>query len=169
MKKAELFKTLKINNYLLTLIAFFLISTAVAQPAGRQQKDCPQHSYQKTSESGEHLPNLTEEQRNKMQELRIAHLKQVQPINNELKLKYAELRILTTADKTDQKAVDQKIDEIYALKTKKAKMNQAHKQSIRALLSDEQRIMFDSRQGRAGASQRTCPHEHGKRHDPPGR
>ena len=169
MNKTGLFKALKINNFLLTLIALFLLSPVMAQPSDRQQKDCPQHKYQKNSELCEHLPNLTDEQRNKMQELRISHLKVVQPINNELKLKYAELRILTTAEKADQKAVDKKIDEIYSLKTKKAKMSQAHKQSIRALLTDEQRIIFDSRQGRAGASQKACPHEHGKRHDPPGR
>ncbi len=95
--------------------------------------------------------NLTDEQREKIDALRVQHLKEVKPYNNKLAELSVKLNTLSTADKMDSKAVDSVIDEIGGLRTKLMKLQEAHWQQIRALLTDEQRVIFDSRPlGRGG-------------------
>ncbi len=101
------------------------------------------------------LPDLTDEQKTKIKELRVKHLKATLPIKNEMREKQAHLRTLTTKDKVDMNAVNTTIDEIVKLKGKMMKASNAHKQELRKILTDEQRAIFDSRPHRRG---------HGKGH-----
>lgn len=87
---------------------------------------------------------LTDEQEKKMDELQIAHLKKVTPIRNEMLEKQAKLNTLRSADKPDMKAIELLIDDISKNMASLSKEREKHIQDVRALLTDKQKVMFDS-------------------------
>lgn len=89
--------------------------------------------------------NLTPEQEQKINDLRVKHLKEVTPLRNELAEKRAHLRTLESADKPDMNAINKTIDEINSLRTKMMKAGAAHRAEVSQLLTDEQRVLFNSR------------------------
>ncbi|NOZ46232.1 MAG: periplasmic heavy metal sensor [Chlorobi bacterium] len=88
--------------------------------------------------------NLTESQQAKMNTLKTDQMKQMLQFSNRLNELKARQQTLTTADKADMKAINANIDEITALKNKMMKQKAKHIQDVRALLTDEQRVIFDS-------------------------
>ncbi len=97
------------------------------------------------------LPGLTDEQKDKMKEVRLSGMKVMQPIRNQIGEKQARLHTLETANTVDMNAINGLIDEIASLRTAQAKIRAGNKQKMRSLLNDEQRLIFDrmkSRQGR---------------------
>jgi Spy/CpxP family protein refolding chaperone len=107
------------------------------------------------------IPNITEEQTQKITELRTAHLKEVTSHRNKIDELRARKRTLMTADNPDMKAIDKVIDEMSALKTEHLKRNARHHQAIRSLLTEEQRVHFDARDPKAKNNMRL--HKAGKR------
>ena len=93
------------------------------------------------------IPNLTDEQQTKIENLRVAHLKEIQPLKNQMAELKAKQRTLTTADKPDMKAIDANIDEITKLQNTIMKKAAAHRQDVRAVLTDEQKLWFDAHAG----------------------
>jgi len=91
------------------------------------------------------IPDLTPEQQQKIESLRIQHQKESLQISNEIREKRAQLRTLEQVDKPNLKAINAKIDEMTELQNKKFKMNAEHRSKVRALLTDEQRVQFDMR------------------------
>ena len=97
--------------------------------------------------------DLSEEQIGKMKELRTSNLKEMLPFRNEMQEKRARLRTLTTAEKVNENDVNKLIDEITNLTSKQMKLRVAHQQEIRAMLTDEQRVIFDTSRNRMGKGQ----------------
>ncbi len=93
------------------------------------------------------LPDLTEAQTAKIKTLRTEMLKQINPIKAEMREKRAHLQTLSIAEKVDMAAINKTIDEIGALKTKIMKIHAKFRQDFRALLTDDQRVVFDSKAG----------------------
>lgn len=93
------------------------------------------------------IPNLTEEQRQKIEALQTAHWKAVKPLQDELLEKQARLRTLCTADRVDRKALDSHIEAMGALQTRIRKNRTNFIQDVRGLLDENQRIWMDRRQG----------------------
>ena len=92
----------------------------------------------------ESIPDLTQEQEKTIRSLMVDHQKEVMPLRNELMIKKAELNALETTDGIDQKKIDRLIEEMGAIKIKMHKSMAKHKQEIRKVLNEEQRIWFDS-------------------------
>jgi len=105
------------------------------------------------------LPGLTEDQKEQIETLRAENLKIMLPLRNTLQEKKARLMTLQSAEKADMKAINGLIDEISTIKTQMAKQRATHHQQIRSVLSDEQRVVFDSRPRGMGRG-----HGHGKGH-----
>ncbi|MBN2349390.1 MAG: Spy/CpxP family protein refolding chaperone [Bacteroidales bacterium] len=91
------------------------------------------------------LPDLTEEQQVQLNDLRIAHLKEMAPLRNQLNEKKAHLQTLSTVENPDMKSINKTIDEMGSIKTQMMKNRAAHQQQVRNLLNDEQKLVFDSR------------------------
>lgn len=89
------------------------------------------------------LPDMTEEQKEKVKELKTSFLKEISPVENELKEKEARLNTLSAAEKVDKKAIEKTVKEIGELKTKMMLAREFHKQDVRAILTEEQRVVFD--------------------------
>lgn len=88
------------------------------------------------------LPNLSDEQKEQIQALRIKHLKEVMPIETDIKIKELELAGLWQRDKLDTKAIVAKVKEIADLRTKLELANVNHKIEIYKILTPEQRKRF---------------------------
>ncbi|MHC1705211.1 MAG: Spy/CpxP family protein refolding chaperone [Tenuifilaceae bacterium] len=99
------------------------------------------------------LPNLTADQKAKMETLRIKHIKEVTPLRNELAEKRARLNTLESAEKTDMTAINKTIDEISALNAKMMKQRASHRAEVSSLLTDDQKVLFNAKQGKGGKGQ----------------
>lgn len=87
---------------------------------------------------------LTEEQQKKMQEMRVAHQKEMIPLRAQVKVKRIELKELFRGD-ANQGAINSKIDEISKLTGDIQKKSAAHRLAMRNLLTSEQKKIWDSR------------------------
>lgn len=96
------------------------------------------------------IPNLTDEQEAKIDELRTAHLKEVTPLRNQLNEKRARLQTLESAEKADMNEINKTIDEIAQLKANIMKKGAAHRAAVASQLTDEQKVFFNSRHGHRG-------------------
>ena len=88
-------------------------------------------------------PPFTEQQRNQMKEMRIAHMKEVQPVQNELRELKARYKTLTTASNPVMAEINKNIDAQSAAMNKLMKSRASHQQDIRKILTDEQKLFND--------------------------
>lgn len=130
------------HGSVIAILLFVFSAGVIAQPGpGRQKK--PADGFRNASNAG--IPNLTEEQKTKMKEIRLGHLKETQPLKNQLGELKARQKTLSTAEKPDMKAIDSNIDDITKVQNQLFKKSAAAHQQIRSLLNDEQKLWFDSR------------------------
>lgn len=134
---------------LVLLVAVFAANNVFAQQMQRfynNQNGNRMMLHQNTDQRGMRMAglNLSEEQQTKLVELRNKNMKEMLPIRNELQEKRAHLRTLTTAENINQKEIDKVVDEITALTSKQLKTRIAHQQEVRSILTDDQRVLFDS-------------------------
>lgn len=91
------------------------------------------------------LPELTTDQQEKINELRInnmARANQHRASMNELR---ARKQALSIAEKPNMHEINSVIDQMEKQRAEHLKANAAHRQSIREILTPEQRIVFDNR------------------------
>ena len=155
--------------YLTILIMFAMTMMAMAQPGpGRGEGRHGADDGPGLRASHMNLPDLTDAQKEKMNELRTANMKVILQKRNQVHEKMSRLQTLQTAEKADMKAINSLIDQMAAIKADMARQRAAHRQQVRALLTDEQRVIFDSRPHREhrgegkrhfrkGRGQRNCP------------
>lgn len=131
------------------LVAFIMIGsqTVFAQEA--------EHKCEK-GECVKGISDLTDVQKQKIDELCLSHKKEMTGIKNQMNEKRAHLKTLQAADKADMTAINKTIDEISALNADLMKKGAANKQSIRALLTDNQKVVFDANAGKHGGA--GCSH-----------
>ena len=125
---------------LTVVISSLLIGVSLAQPPGKRGGDRPgiQERFL------DRIPDITEDQKEQIKEFRTDHMKEVLPLRNQVGEKEAHLKSLSTADKVDMAKINKTIEEIGNLKITIAKNRAAHKQKIRNVLNEDQRIVFDS-------------------------
>ncbi len=141
------------KQVILIMIAFALFAGNVfAQPGG--MKDKPFHSPKQ--DHFPKIPDLSEEQKEQIKKLKTDHLKAVLPLKNQMREKEAHLQTLSTGENVNMELVNKTIEEIGEIRTQLMKNKAAHRQQIRNLLSEEQRLFFDSRPQRKGMRQGTC-------------
>jgi Spy/CpxP family protein refolding chaperone len=103
-----------------------------------------------SAQGGPALPNLTAEQKSQIEKLRTSHQKEMQQLKNEEGENRARFQTLMTADKPDMAAINKNIDEFGKIKTDMMKKDALHTQSIRALLTEEQKLVFDAKHSKDG-------------------
>ncbi|MBN1252476.1 MAG: periplasmic heavy metal sensor [Bacteroidales bacterium] len=135
-------KTIRLKS-LSVILAVMLLSFGTQLNAQRYQGKNMQNKQNFEC----NIPDLTDEQKSKIEVLKVSHLKEVTTHKNLMSEKRAHLNTLRTADKPDMNAINKTLDEIGALRTNMQKKSEAHRQSVRALLTDNQRVYFDARKG----------------------
>jgi len=95
------------------------------------------------------IPNLTEEQKTKLNELQTVFEKENRRANNLINEKRARLRTLQDEDDIDQNAVNKTIDELTALQAGQMKAQVDYKIKVRTVLTPEQREVYNRFYGRS--------------------
>ncbi|MBN1351198.1 Spy/CpxP family protein refolding chaperone [candidate division KSB1 bacterium] len=136
-------KSIQSTAAIAVLCIGLVASNLIAQPG----KPCSMHPEKKPFET--HflpIPDLTDQQKEQIETLQTAHIKATLPLQNEIAEKRARMRTLSTAEKVDMNKINETIDAIGALDVKLMKLQAAHHQEIRKLLTDKQRLFFDTHQ-----------------------
>ncbi|MCU4164905.1 Spy/CpxP family protein refolding chaperone [Carboxylicivirga caseinilyticus] len=89
--------------------------------------------------------DLTQEQKDKLDELRVDFYKQTQADHNQLNELMARKHTLETTNPVDKKALYDCLASINSVQTKLQKERVRHFQDVKANMTDEQIIVFDSR------------------------
>lgn len=151
----------------LMLLLTLSLSAQQGNGQGRQQGKKGQNSqqcqYQNKGERMTEYLELSTEQKEKIDALKLDHQKKMLPLKNELGEKQAKMQTLKTADPADMKAINGLIDEMAVIKTKMAKDRAALHQEMRKVLTDEQRLKFDMHAGKRGDKGHGHGHGHGKK------
>jgi Spy/CpxP family protein refolding chaperone len=91
------------------------------------------------------IPDITEEQQEQIKELRTGHMKEMLPLRNQVQEKRAHLQTVSSGENVDMDEVNNAIEDISKLKMEMAKKRAAHRQQIRNVLTEDQRVFFDSK------------------------
>jgi Spy/CpxP family protein refolding chaperone len=130
---------------LIIIITSFLTTLSFTQPPAERGP-----RPERGARIFDRLPDLTEEQQEQIKQLRTAHLKEILPIENKIREKAAQLNTLETSEKVDMVKINKTIEELGELKVTIAKKRAAHRQDIRKILTEDQRVIFDSMPGKRG-------------------
>jgi Spy/CpxP family protein refolding chaperone len=90
--------------------------------------------------------DLSEEQQEQMQALRLEHYKVMNPLRNQMAELKAREQTLISEEEVDMKAVNKVIDDQTDLQNKMRKLTVTHKLAVKEILTDEQLMKLD--QGR---------------------
>ncbi len=141
-------KKMKImKNRILVLASILTVvgGTMFAQPqmnkAQKPAGDCPVVR----AEQRKGAPMFTEEQKAEMKKIHFETAKKEKPLKDQLRELEAHQQTLVTADAPDTKAINKNIEEIGKLKTDLAKIQVEGRLKARALMTDEQKLMMDSK------------------------
>jgi Spy/CpxP family protein refolding chaperone len=91
------------------------------------------------------IPDLTPEQQSKVQAVRTEQMANANTHRAQMNELRARKRSLNIAENPDMVAINNVIDQMETLRTQHLKANAQHRQSIREILTPEQRVYFDSR------------------------
>jgi len=159
MKKNILSRSLLI---IMMIAAMSMSTTVFAQGRGNGQG---MKKGKQTEQMMKQIPDLSDEQMDKIKNLRIEMMKQITPLQAELQELKAHLRTLSVAEEADMKAINKTIDKISALQGKIMKIHAKFRQDVRSVLNDKQRVVFDSKaghmmkghKGHHGSKKAKCP------------
>jgi Spy/CpxP family protein refolding chaperone len=91
------------------------------------------------------IMDLTPDQKTKIDDLKLQHMKVVTPLKDQLKEKQAKINTLLDADNSDPIAINTAIDEFTNITNQLIKKKAEFQISIRNILTDKQKIVFDSK------------------------
>jgi hypothetical protein len=120
------------NRIMFVFLAVFILSLVIPVTAQTQRRMTPYYDY----------PDLTEEQLNRIQELRLAFHKDILALRTELMAGYMELDNLYVQN-VDQKIIENKLNKLDQMEAELDEKFAAYQQQVRNLLSDEQQVQFD--------------------------
>ena len=148
-------KYIHTNLKILTAIAIAL-AISISLMAQPQQRP-----VRKPVERGKYsafMADMTEEQKAQIKEIHLSQLKDVQPLNDELKINRARLNKMVKQDNPDMKAITSLVEENASINTKIQILAIESSIKVRDLLSEEQRILYDSKGDRRHLSRQGRGH-----------
>jgi len=145
---------MKTKNLMFIAVLIFVSSSIFAQGPNSKQGN--------KGNMFMNIPDLTEAQKTQLTEMRAANMKEMLPLRNELQEKQAHLNTISTGDNVNLNDVYKVIDEISTIKTNMAKNRAKHRQEVRKILTDDQRVFFDMHAGKKGNKHMNKPGPKGK-------
>lgn len=149
-------KTNKITTSILAIVLLVGMSlSASAQRGQRGQGYGYQNSGQGFNQNRQFAGNcaymqLSEDQLAQVTKLQLALTENNLSLHNELDVMRAQMQALRTGDKQNLKDISNLIDDMSATQAQIRKNAAKHQLAVRALLTDDQKVMFDARQGNRG-------------------
>lgn len=143
---------------MIAAIAISLSTTAFAQQGmGKPNKpqgnpdDKPMHQEcKKECHRGQmefEFLKLSDEQKEKIKAIKLVNMKETLKLKGKMAELHAHLQTLSTADIADMNAINITIDEITKTQNQLMKSRESYKQQVRGILTEEQRVEFDLKQG----------------------
>ena len=120
----------------LTATGLGVMTPVLAEQHGR-------HGMGMMQKGGGWKASLSEKQQIQVSTLKLDYKKKKYPLKTKIKQLKVELALLMTTDKPNQKAINNKIDEIVKLKAQKMRLRANHKIAVRKVLNEQQRVRFD--------------------------
>lgn len=93
---------------------------------------------------------LSEDQLAQVTKLQLALTEKNLPLRNDLNVMRAEMQALRTGNNQNLKDISNLIDDMSATQAQISKNFTEHQLAVRSLLTDDQKVMFDARQGNRG-------------------
>jgi Spy/CpxP family protein refolding chaperone len=131
-----------------TMAIMLMSGTSLFAQNGRNYSKQGNVNYRNQDQVCNRIPDLTEDQQVKIEALRVNHLKERTALRNQTNELRAKKQTLMTSDNADMKEINSVIDQMTELQNKKLKESAQHRQNVRNLLTDDQKVYFDSRPGR---------------------
>ncbi len=110
-------------------------------------------------QSGFQFLGLTEEQNDQIKQIHLDHMKDVQPLKDEVRINRAKIDALLKKDEPDMKQIVSLVEANGKLLTQIELKSIEQKINIRSLLTEEQKIIFDAQTERMGKYS-TMVHRH---------
>ena len=120
----------------LTATGLGVMTPVLAEQHGR-------HGMGMMHQGGGWKATLSEKQQIQVSTLKLDYKKKKYPLKTKIKQLKVELALLMTTDKPNQKAINNKIDQIVKLKAQKMRLKANHKIAVRKVLNEQQRVRFD--------------------------
>ena len=136
---------MKMTWKILLMVAVLIWPVLEGTAQTRQRGAERQHTQVRRQIDGTRLLDLTEEQQSKMKDLRMDMQKRILPLQNKIGEYDAKLQTLASVEQADLKAINKVIDSKMEASAKVMKIKAENHQKIRSILTEEQRIVFDSR------------------------
>lgn len=144
---------MKTTVILKTLVVGFLLigitETTIAQQRGNpdMRKERMERIYDRWQNIDRmaKLMDLSDQQKEEIKEIMLATRQQMLPLRNQMGEQMARLRTLRTSDEVDFEAINAVTEDLGDTRVEMMKKRLASEQEVRALLTEEQRIIFDSR------------------------
>jgi len=137
-------KTQRIKKVSVLIIALLIVAgTNLYAQQGRG--GAPQGRNFERNDLCQMIPDLTEDQEAKIKDLRVNHLKEMNTFRNEMNELRAKKHTLMTTDNTNMNEINSVIDQMTSIHNKMMKVSAKHRQDVRGLLTEEQKVIFDSR------------------------
>jgi len=99
----------------------------------------------KGDHDGDWKQSLSDEQRTKLDKLRLDYFKKKYPLKAQKTALKTELALLLAQDSPNMGNINKKIDELVGLKRQMLQLRAEHKIEVRKLLNAEQRVQFDTK------------------------
>jgi Spy/CpxP family protein refolding chaperone len=143
------------SNVMISLglvLVFFLTTDVLAQRGGRfdetrqprSEQAQPRMLHKQDMDACTNRLNLTEAQQAQMKNLHLARTEKSLKHRNQMEALRVKKQGLMLEKNPNQAAVNAVIDEMTALQNVQMKERFAHRQEVRQMLTDEQRVIFDS-------------------------
>ncbi len=132
-------KSLKVLG---SLVLIFCISLGGFSQKHGKKDGCDGHNergnvYKK-------IPELTADQEKKIESLVLTHKRKRIDFRNKKASKEVHLRTLETSSTPNTKEINKTIEELGSIKTAMAKEGSNHRMQVRALLTEKQKLYFDT-------------------------
>ncbi|HSH50909.1 MAG TPA: Spy/CpxP family protein refolding chaperone [Bacteroidales bacterium] len=139
MMKTKMMKTV----VAFTLAVLMITATQAFAQRGRNYKSNMDRPYRNNGTCWR-IPDLTADQETKIDALRVNHWKEMNNYRNQMNELRARKRTLNTSEQANLNEINSVIDQMSGMHNKMMKASAKHRKEVRNLLSDEQKVYFDS-------------------------
>jgi Spy/CpxP family protein refolding chaperone len=135
----------RIDNHFKLLVAIIVVLGISLSVMAQPSRKGPMPHRSMKAKSGLQYLDLTEEQKDQIKTIHLANMKDVQPLKDEIKINRVKVDALLKKDDPDMKEIVSLVEANGKLITQIRVKSIEQKISVRSLLTDEQKIIYDAR------------------------
>jgi Spy/CpxP family protein refolding chaperone len=146
------------RNYKLLVAIIILLGLSLGVMAQPHRRGPMPHHRPMIFQPGLPFLDLTDEQKAQIKDIHLAHVKDVQPLKDEVKINRAKIDALLKNDEPDMKQIVSLVEANGKFLTQVQVKSIEQRINIRSLLTEEQKIIFDAHSERMGKRRAMIQH-----------